>query len=277
MPASEILATLVHEFPLTLLAGMLCGAMCAYAGFFLAREEMPLVGISLSQIAVLGVAASYFQWMPHDSLHNSLLLTFVAALSFAFLKTGGERMTRTLLLVFVLALMLRMLIMSRSTQDANFEMETVLKGYVWFVTPSTFYLVLGCAFMTLLHGVVQRTDFRGLHEKESKYASGPGTLARAFLFGTIALGIAVSVHSAGDIFVVGLLLLPPLTASIMAEKNVHRFVLTVLIGLLVPIGGLAAAFRYDLPPGASSVAVAALLFLTVWILARFRSFISTPS
>ncbi len=277
MPASEILGTLIHEFPLTLLAGMLCGAMCSYAGFFLSREEMPLVGISLSQIAVLGVAASYFQWMPHDGLHNSLLLTFVAALSFAFLKPGGERMTRTLLLVFVLALMLRMLIMSRSTQDANFEMETVLKGYVWFVTPPTFYLVLGCAFLTLLHGVVQRTGFGGLHEKGSHEASGPGTLARAFLFGTIALGIAVSVHSAGDIFVVGLLLLPPLTASIMAEKNVRRFVLTVLIGLLVPIGGLAAAFRYDLPPGASSVAVAALLFLTVWILARFRSFISTPS
>ena len=276
MPASEILATLVHEFPLTLLAGMLCGAMCAYAGFFLAREEMPLVGISLSQIAVLGVAASYFQWMPSDGLHNSLLLTFVAALSFAFLKIEGERMTRTLLLVFVLSLMLRMLIMSRSTQDANFEMETVLKGYVWFVTPPTFYLVLGCALVTLLHAVVQGTALGGLREKGRNEASGSGTRARAFLFGTIALGIAVSVHSAGDIFVVGLLLLPPLTASIMAQKNVHRFVLTVLIGLLVPVGGLAAAFRYDLPPGASSVAVVTLLFLTVWILGKFRSLISKP-
>ncbi|MEX0735800.1 MAG: metal ABC transporter permease [Bacteroidota bacterium] len=277
MPASEIVATLIKDFPLTLLAGMICGAMCAYAGFLLQKESTPLVGISLSQIAVAGVAVSYIRWMPSDSLQSSLLLTFGAAMFLASWKAEGEARNRILLLIFVLALMVRMITMSRSTQDANFEIETVLKGYVWFVKPSVFYVVLGCASLTLLHAVLQKTSFATPLGTKEGTSSPLWSWTKLTFYATIALIIAVSVHSAGDIFVLGFLLLPPMIASIMSHKNSHRFVLSILIGLLAPIGGLFTAFRYDVPPGASSVAVATLFFLAVWLLGKFRSLISVHS
>lgn len=276
LPASEIFATLIKDFPLTLLAGMICGAMCAYGGFHLQKERIPLVGVSLSQIAVAGVAVSYIRWMPSNTLHSSLLVTMAAALFLASLKTEGEGRNMILLCLFVGALMVRMILMSRNTQDANFEIETVLKGYVWFVKPSLFHVVLGGGLLTLLHAVLQKGSLAE-SDGTAEGSPSPWSWKRMALYGTIALSIAVSVHSAGDIFVLGFLLLPPMTASFMAPKKIHQFIFSILIGLLAPIGGLFAAFRFDMPPGASSVAVATLLLLTVWSFGKFRSLATVHS
>ena len=182
-----------------------------------------------------------------------------------------------LLCLFVGALMVRMILMSRNTQDANFEIEMVLKGYVWFVKPSLFHVVLGCGLLTLLHAVLQKGSIASSHGTRDGTPSSLWSWKRMALYGVIALGIAVSVHSAGDIFVLGFLLLPPVTASFMAHKNSHRFIFAILIGLLAPIGGLFTAFRYDMPPGASSAAVATLLLLLGWSFGKLRSLISPLS
>lgn len=271
MPASEILKTLVDDFPLTLLAGMICGAMCSYIGFVLKRHGSTLTAISLSQVAVAGIALSYVSWMPSNSLHSSLMVTLVVALALAGQRKGDKDQTTVLLVLFVLALTVRMIIMSRTTQDANFEIETVLKGYVWFVRPPLFYAVLGGAFILLLHAILQRPFLHPPMDSDKERSAGRWKGPVMVLHAITALGVAVSVHAVGDIFVLGFLLLPTLTASMLAQRSSRQFIISIAIGLLVPLAGLFIAFRYDMPPGASSVAALSFGLLIAWVLGTIRS------
>ncbi|GEM_PF-5136867 len=263
MEIGDIAATLVRDFPLTVLAGMLCGGMCAAYGVRLYETKTILLGITLSQSAILGIAASYLSFMPPSSLWSALLVTVLIALSATpFVRSKDESRHERIVLIFVLVLAARILILSRSSADATFEVETSLKGYVWIVTSYQFFFVVSVALLTLFEFIIQRG--RGVVEEDKRSPFRKLLFDLLFMVGVgIAIGVAAVV--AGDIFVLGFIVLPYAIARELRLSSHRRFLVAVAVGITVPLVGLMTAFRYDTPPGATPVVVLGLIFVSILV------------
>jgi manganese/iron transport system permease protein len=268
MGIGDVVATLVRDFPLTVLTGILCGGMCAAYGVRLYETKSILFGVTLSQSAMLGIAASFLNFMPSSSLWSALIVTVLVALvALPFVRGKDESRQERFLHMFVLVIAARILILSRTSADATFEVETSLKGYLWIITSNQFLFVVGAALLTLSEFIIQRARATGLDEETPRLPRLLSDLLFMLGLGT-AVGVAAVVG--GDIFVLGFIVLPYAIVRELRLSSNSQFLAAVTLGLIIPVVGLTAAFRYDTPPGATPVVILGLLFLFI-SLGRFAA------
>lgn len=90
------------------------------------------------------------------------------------------------------------------------------------------------------------------------------------LYLTLGLAIAFAIRSMGVLLVFTFLLVPAMTARLLAGRMASMFTLSAVFGVLsVPIG-LYLAFRIDLPTG-TTVAAASVAMLVLVLAARGMS------
>jgi ABC-type Mn2+/Zn2+ transport system permease subunit len=85
-----------------------------------------------------------------------------------------------------------------------------------------------------------------------------------------AVVISVATHMVGDVFVFGFLVIPPVAAMLITRSVRGIFLISVLIGLIVPGVGLVVAFLGDFPASPAIVAVALVILGAAWLSARVR-------
>lgn len=79
----------------------------------------------------------------------------------------------------------------------------------------------------------------------------------------IALTVVLLVQVAGIVLAVALLTLPAATAGLLTRRLTWMMVLAVVVALVVSLGGLALSYGPELPPGATIVELAAVLYVGV--------------
>lgn len=83
------------------------------------------------------------------------------------------------------------------------------------------------------------------------------------LYLTLGLAIAFAIRAMGVLLVFAWLIVPPMTARLLAQRMRSMFTLSVLFGVLsVPLG-LYLALRFDLPTGSAVAATSVALLLLV--------------
>jgi len=90
----------------------------------------------------------------------------------------------------------------------------------------------------------------------------------AFLFLLIGLTISMAVLSVGPLVTFGFLLLPPLTAHLFA-RNMRQFALVAAaIGGMTALIGFCIAYRWDMPVGATDVALLGAIYTVAFVVSR---------
>lgn len=79
----------------------------------------------------------------------------------------------------------------------------------------------------------------------------------------IALTVVLLVQVAGIVLAVALLTLPAATAGLLTRRLSWMMVVAVVLALVVSLGGLALSYGPELPPGATIVELAAVLYVVV--------------
>ena len=141
-------------------------------------------------------------------------------------------------------------------------MLDLLKGQILAITNQdlaragiSFVIVLGAMFAFKKEFLLVSFD------REMAIALGKNTLFwDLFLFLLIGLTISMAVISVGPLVAFGFLLLPPLTAHLFA-RNMRQFaVLSAGIGVITALAGFCIAYRHDLPPGSTQVALLGMVY-----------------
>ena len=89
-----------------------------------------------------------------------------------------------------------------------------------------------------------------------------------FLFLLIGLTISISVLSVGPLVTFGFLLLPPLMARLFA-RNMRQFALVAAaIGGVSALIGFCIAYRWDMPVGATDVALLGVIYAVAFVVSR---------
>ena len=267
---------------------VLVGLVCPLVGVFLVMRRLVFMGGALPQISSTGVAVALslplwlgFNLSEHSS-HSAHMLAFIGSITFslvaimalAFLERRGRGQPEGRLgTVYVVAAALSILLLSKNPYGEIGWLD-MLKGEV--ITISNFDLGLTAAMLTLVIAVL------GLFHKELFLVSFDREMAiilrknvilwDVLLYLLIGLTVSMAVLSVGPLIAFGFLLIPALSAHMVA-RNMRQFtVLAPLIGGVAAFFGFCIAYKLDLPVGPTDVVLLGVLYTITWIVVRIIPF-----
>jgi ABC-type Mn2+/Zn2+ transport system permease subunit len=273
MESSEILRTIVEEFPFALWGSILVGTVCAFLGVYIVAKRVVFLGAVLTQVSVLGLALTFLPFIHVPHTIGSLAVTLTSVVIMSRLLTG-KKIPRDAVLgfAFVSSVAARILIVQKTPKVEAAEIDNLLRGDILFVTPDLFWLLLGAfvVAMTLHLLFFKQFTFISFDAETARTQGFNSDFWDTLFYLIAALVIAFATHMVGDAFVFGFLVAPPVTALLLARRVRTIFVISVVIGAIAPIIGLFLAFRFDFPASPAIVAVASVVLGAAWIVSLLR-------
>ena len=266
---------------------VLVGLACPLVGVFLVMRRLVFMGVALPQISSTGVAValSLPLWLgfrlTDNGSHSAHVLAFVGSMAFslaaililAFLERRGRGQPEGRLgAAYVIAAALSILLLSKNPYGEIGWLD-LLKGEV--ITISNFDLLLTAATLMLVLAVL------GLFHKELLFVSFDRAMAitldknvvfwDVLLYLLIGLTVSMAVLSVGPLIAFGFLLLPALSAHLLA-RNMRRFTaLASLVGGIAAFLGFWIAYQFDLPVGPTDVVLLGMIYAIAGVIANFLS------
>lgn len=242
-----------------------------YLGLHVLARGIIFVDLALAQIAALGASIAFL--VGHDA-HGAAAQAYafggavVAGGAFAMLRRVPDKTTREVVIgsAYVIATALSVLILSRSAQGMD-ELKSLFNGSIlWVQWPDIWVVASAYAALAVLHAVFWR-KFSSL-SFDAEGDDAPSFLWEFGFFTSFAVVITLSVNTAGVLMVFAFLILPAFSASLVAQRFGSRLQLGWAGGVIVSASGLALAYWFDLPVGATVVAVCGVLPLLALVLRR---------
>lgn len=242
-----------------LIASVLVGALASYFGVFVVQRRLSFLGVGLSHAAFGGVALGLL--LQVDPMLVALPFTVAVALGINVVTHRGSVAGDTAIgIFFAVAIALGVVFMAltpRYTSDAF----AYLFGSILAVTPTDVWVISGIFVLTLV-----LLPMWG----RWAYASFDRDLAQAgrvrvqrddlLLSVLLAVTIVASVKIAGIILVAAFLVIPAATARLLSSRFAQMTVISVSIGSLTAVAGLALSYLFDIPSGATIILTQAVLF-----------------
>jgi ABC-type Mn2+/Zn2+ transport system permease subunit len=263
---------------------VLVGLVCPLVGVFLVMRRLVFMGVALPQISSTGVAIALslplwigFNLSEHSS-HSAHMLAFIGSITFsltaimvlAFLERRGRGQPEGRLgTAYVVAAALSILLLAKNPYGEIGWLD-MMKGEV--IAISNFDLGLTAATLTLVIAVM------GLFHRELLLVSFDREMAMilrkkvifwdVLLYLLIGMTVSMAVLSVGPLIAFGFLLIPALSAHMVARNMRQFMVLASLIGGMTAFLGFCIAYKFDLPVGPTDVVLLGFLYAGTWIIAR---------
>jgi ABC-type Mn2+/Zn2+ transport system permease subunit len=263
---------------------VLVGLVCPLVGVFLVMRRLVFMGVALPQISSTGVAIALslplwlgFNLSEHSS-HSAHMLAFIGSITFsltailvlAFLERRGRGQPEGRLgTAYVVAAALSILLLSKNPYGEIGWLD-MMKGEV--IAISNFDLGLTAATLTLVIAVM------GLFHRELLLVSFDREMAiilrknvifwDVLLYLLIGMTVSMAVLSVGPLIAFGFLLIPALSAHMVARNMRQFMVLASLIGGVAAFLGFCIAYKFDLPVGPTDVVLLGFLYAVTWIIAK---------
>jgi ABC-type Mn2+/Zn2+ transport system permease subunit len=268
MAFSEIATTILREFPLALYGSILVGIICAFLGVTIVAKRVVFLGAVLTQVSVLGLAVTFLPFLALPHTIASLTFTLISVVVLSRMLTG-KKIPRDAVLgvVFASSVAARLLIMQKTPKVETAEIENLLRGDILFVTPDSFYLMLGTFVVAMAFYLLFFKEFSYITFDAETAATQGYKASRWELLFYLMIGVVITfaTHMVGDLFVFGFLVIPPVTAMLLAKRVINIFLISVAIGALAPIVGLFLAFRFDFSSSPAIVGVAFAVLAIAWL------------
>jgi ABC-type Mn2+/Zn2+ transport system permease subunit len=248
------------QFSEALYAGLLIAAVCALLGVFVILKRAVFIGITLSEVATCGVAASFVLGIPPFAGSLVLVLVAVAALAVPF---ENQRIPRDTLMgiIFIAAAALAILLVSKSGTGLM-EVNAVLYGDLILSSRRELFILMTVLIPALLlFFIFFRPVLYSFMDREAAKVLGIKTwIWESFYF--LMLGIVISATSqvAGALLIFCYLVVCPATALVLSKRIKAVMVLAPLLGMSATFLGMVISFDCDLPTNQTICIVSGLIF-----------------
>jgi ABC-type Mn2+/Zn2+ transport system permease subunit len=201
---------------------------------------------------------------------GSITFSLTAILVLAFLERRGRGQPEGRLgTAYVVAAAMSILLLSKNPYGEIGWLD-MMKGEV--IAISNFDLGLTAATLTLVIAVM------GLFHKELLLVSFDRDMAiilrknvilwDVLLYLLIGLTVSMAVLSVGPLIAFGFLLIPALSAHMVARNMRQFMVLASLIGGAAAFLGFCIAYKLDFPVGPTDVVLLGVFYTIIWIVAK---------
>jgi zinc transport system permease protein len=242
-------------------AGIVVGLLAPAVGFFLVQRRLSLIGDGIGHVAFAGVALGYLLDLP--LVLTALIVAVVGALSIELLRarrrTAGDQ---ALALVFYTGIAGGVVLVS-AAGALNVNLFQFLFGSILTVTRGDLVVIatLGAASLLVILLLYRPLVATVVDEEPARVAGLPVAALNVVTAVLAAVTIAVSMRVVGILLIAALMVLPVIAAGRLAWSMASTVVLSMLVGLGSVLTGITIAYYADLPPGATTVLVAAAVAL----------------
>lgn len=246
-----------------ILAGALAALLCGVLGTLVVVKRLVFISGGLSHAAFGGLGLCYYLGI--EPLLGAAAVAVAMAVMVSGEAAGGRRAPDALIGVLWAVGMAVGAVFIHLAPGYSPDLGSYLFGSILTISPDD---VLWTAILTAIVLVV----FVVLHKEivavvfDDDFAAVQGAPVRRLmllLMVLVALSIVLLIRLVGILLVIALLTIPPLVALRLVKSLVQVVVVASLVGLAMTLGGLALAYRLDLPSGPAIVLLGALLLLVV--------------
>jgi ABC-type Mn2+/Zn2+ transport system permease subunit len=263
------------SFPLrnSIYMSLLVGLACPLVGVYLLLRRLVFMGVALPQISSCGIAFAFalHAWglVPHlEGAEQSLaffgssLFALAAILAFSALQRRGRVLTEgTIGAGYVLAGAWSILLLVKNPFGEHGLLER-LRGEIIAISGADLAWTAAAFGVVVLVLVIFNKEFLLVcfDREMAIILKKRTTLWDGLLLLLIGLTISMAVLSVGPLVTFGFLLLPPLSAHLLA-RNMRQFVwIASAIGGVSALFGFFIAYRWDLPVGPTDVAFLGIVY-----------------
>ncbi|MEP7277276.1 MAG: metal ABC transporter permease [Bacteroidota bacterium] len=244
-------------------AAVITGILLSYMGVHVVGRGIVFVDLALGQISSLGVAFAAFLGTGVTSI--PLIFTLSGALLMSFINIRDKRLKQEAIIgiLYAFASALTVLLISK-TAHGDSDIQEVLFGNILSVSWDQI-ITLGSVFGVIL--LIQLIFFRKFFALTESFENGVNHLVGIFniwnflFYISIGLTIVFAVKINGVIPVFSYLIIPAVTAIMLAKNKTIVLITALVISLLGSLFGLIFSFHYDFPAGSSIVVVLGGIFL----------------
>jgi zinc transport system permease protein len=251
-------------------AGIVVGLLAPAVGFFLVQRRLSLIGDGIGHVAFAGVALGYLLDFP--LVLTALVVSIVGALTIETLRARrGAAGDQALALVFYTGIAGGVVLVS-AAGALNVNLFAFLFGSILTVTRGDLAVIasLGAAALAVIALLYRALVAVVVDEEGARVAGMPVGWLNALTAALAAVTIAVSMRVVGILLIAALMVLPVVAAGRVAWSMRSTMVLGMAIGLVSVLAGITTAYYADLPPGGTTVLVAAAAVLLSEPLAALR-------
>jgi ABC-type Mn2+/Zn2+ transport system permease subunit len=285
----ETIHQLIELFPYAILGSILAGIICAFLGIFVVSQRVVFLGASLTQVSVAGVAFSFLHLINLEGFltgifkidieHNTFFhnfepaffsLTFAVICVLIFSQTYRQKyLTQDGILgiIFVISIALRIIFIQKSPVAEVSEIESILKGDILFIGQTQFFTLLGVTILTVLVFVIFQKQLKFVtFDPETAMAHGMNSRFWLLIFYiVVGTGISLTTRFVGDVLAFAFLIIPSSIGILIGRKISQVFVISILVGAIIPPISLYFAFIFDFSSGPTAVVLAFILFIITYI------------
>ena len=251
---------------------VIMGLLLSYLGVHVVGRGIVFVDLALGQISMLGVAVAGYIGQQETLI--SIVFTMVGAFLLSFLKIKDKRLKQEAIIgiVYAVASAATVLFISKSPHGEA-DISEVLFGSLFTVTSAqitTMSVVFGLIGITHL---VFRKKFFELTEKFENHEIediGVFNLWNFLFYLSIGLAIVLAVRVGGVIPVFSYLIIPPVSAILLARKTSSVVAIAMSVGVLGSFFGLYFSTHFDFPAGSSVVAILGALFCLLAVIRAIK-------
>jgi zinc transport system permease protein len=250
-----------------LLAGLLVGALASYLGVLVVQRRLSFLGDGLAHAAFAGVALGLL--LQQDPLWVAIPFAVGVSLLITWVREKSSLGDDTSIgIFFAVSVALGVLFMSLRQGFAP-DAVAYLFGSILTVTSTDLGLMGLIALGVVLLAPWWRYWAYATFDRELALADRLPVIRHDYLLSAlIALVVVVSVKVVGIVLIAAFVVIPAATARLLSQTFAAMTLVSVLIGTLSVLPGLAAAYLFDLPAGSAIVLIQALLFVLALLLRR---------
>ena len=264
-------AVLEYQFmQYALLACLLASLGCGIIGTYVVVKRISFLTGGIAHTVLAGMGIAYFFKGP--PIMGAVIAALVTAVLIGWIKLRWRQDEDVLIAAFWSVGMAIGILFIAKTPGYNTDLMSYLFGNILLITSKDLVL------MAVLDVLVIATVFAFYKQFlvatfDEEFARLRGINVEAYyilLLCMIALTIVLLIQIVGLILVMALLVLPAASAVQFSSSIPRMMMIAVVLSAVITTSGLMLSYQPDLPPGASIIVVAGLVYFVSIISRRFR-------
>ncbi|SCK39843.1 zinc transport system permease protein [Streptomyces sp. WMMB 322] len=251
-----------------LLAALLVGIAAPAVGIYLVQRRQAIMGDGIGHVALTGVALGFL--LNTNPVWMAVLVSSLGAVTMELIRWYGKaRGDLALAMLFYGGIAGGVLIINLAPGGSNANLTTYLFGSITTVSDSDVTAIVWLSAFVLAGSLgLRRQLFAVCQDEEFARVTGlPVRVLNLLLAVTAAVTVTVAMRVVGLLLVSALMVIPVATAQQLTRGFAGTLGLAVVMGVAVTVSGTSASYYADVPPGASIVVLAIVLFALVTTLA----------
>jgi zinc transport system permease protein len=254
-----------------LLAALFLAPLCALLGVFVTARKMAFFSDTIAHAALMGVAIGLWLGMVEPTI-PMVLFSLMVAMGMIWLKQNTDLLSDTIMALLLSGSVAAGLIIFNLQNATPGIIHSFLFGDILAVSNFDVWLA-GCLWLVVGAGVFWKLSALTLLTAQEEVAHVCGVRVKAlnYVFVVVlTLAVATSIRLLGIILVTSLLVIPAATARNLSCNLRQHILLSVLVGLIGGLGGIALSYRYDVASGPTIVLTCIAMFVVSLLVRQWR-------